>query len=57
MIRTGGGESMADKVLDDEWYIPCTTEDKLKLFDILCKLDKEPSYVLEVFLREYGNKK
>ena len=57
MIKTGGGESMTDKVLNDVWDIPCTTEEKLKVLDILCELDERPSYILEVFLKEYGNKK
>lgn len=56
MIRiTGGGETMDED--DMIWTIPCTTEDKLKVMDILCKLDKKPSYVLDVFLKAYGNQK
>lgn len=56
MIVIKGGETM-EKVLDDTWDIPCTTEEKLKVLDILCELDERPSYILEVFLKKYGNKK
>lgn len=45
------------KELDDTWDIPCTTEEKLKAIDILCELDERPSFIIDVFLKEYGNKK
>ena len=54
MTQIKGGESM-EKVLDDTWDIPCTTEEKAQLLDILCALDVKPSYVLEYFLK--NNKK